>query len=90
MNQDVKELREHIKRLRADLSATNAVLLSVFEAVPAVYQEKVMTLLAERVTRQELVVEQLPDPTMQVEAERAEAAMHRLWKELEQAIRRSV
>lgn len=87
---EIDEMRESIKKLRADLSATNAVLLAVFEAIPPVYQEKAMTQLAVLMNQREHVAEQLPDPTMQVEAERIEAATQRLWNELEQANRRAV
>ena len=71
---DIADIKAYCERLRADLSATNALLLSVYEALPVVYQEKVLPLVAARLAARE----QLSGQPLPIEAERAmEQARHR-------------
>jgi len=90
MNEELQELREHIKRLRADLSATNTLLLAIYEAIPVVYQEKVLPVLAAKMAEREQLAGKAVPPEAQAAMERVETAVERLWDEAQAAHRRSV
>ena len=85
MQNDIKELRELIDRLRADLAATDAALLSVFASIPDVYREKVLEDMAHQHVQREQFVEQLPNAQMQAVAERITKSQERMWGVLQEA-----
>lgn len=90
MNEELQELREHIKRLRADLSATNTLLLAIYEAIPVAYQEKVLPVLAAKMAEREQLAGKVVPPEATAAMERVETAVERLWDEAQAAHRRSV
>lgn len=84
MQNEIKEIRELIDRLRADLSATDAALLAVFSAIPDVYRDKVLRDMLDQHLQREQFVEQIPNAQMQVAAERITRAQERMWKVLQE------
>lgn len=89
MREELEHLRELIDRQRADLAATNTALLAVFSAIPHVYRGKVLEELAHLQVHREQLAEQIPNPEMQVAAERINQAQERLWKVLQEADKRA-
>lgn len=90
MEKEIADIKAYCERLRADLSATNALLLSIYEALPVVYQEKVLPLVAARLAARE----QLSGQPLPIEVERAmeqaETSLERLWDEATAVHQRSV
>lgn len=81
----LEEAREHIKRLRSDLSATNTVLFALFDSMSGEQRQAAMDSMLRQMTLRQKHVETLTDPAMQVIAERIEAATERMWKALQEA-----
>lgn len=89
-NEEIKDIKAYCERLRADLSATNTLLLALFEAIPVVYQEKVLPVLAATMAQREQIAGRELPPEVEAAMERVETAVERLWKEAQAAHRRSV
>lgn len=90
MSDDIKDLRESMKRLRADLSATNTLLLALYEAIPVPFQERVLPVLAAKMAEREQIAGREQPPEVEEAMELIERAVERLWKEAQAAHRRSV
>ena len=87
--EEIADIKAYCERLRADLSATNTLLLALYESMPVDQQEKVLPKLAAKLAeREQLAGRQLP-PEVERAMERIESAVERLWNDVEATHRRS-
>ena len=87
--EEIADIKAYCERLRADLSATNTLLLALYESMPVAQQEKVLPKLAAKLAeREQLAGRQLP-PEVERAMERIESAVERLWNDVEATHRRS-
>ncbi|MDA8522328.1 hypothetical protein [Acidovorax sp. NCPPB 4044] len=80
---DIEEIKRYCERLRADLSATNAALFSVFGSIPEVYRDRVLKQFAKQSVEREEFFARRQDPLEEQALELMQAAERRIYEALQ-------
>lgn len=78
---ELEDIKAYCERLRSDLSATNTLLLALYEMQPLAIQEKVLPLLAAKMAERERLVGQSVPPEVERAMKQMERSVERLWDE---------
>jgi hypothetical protein len=80
--EEIADIKAYCERLRADLSATNAALFSLFAAIPGVYRDRVLEQLAKNSAQRAEFVDGLQDPRAPKALQQIHQAEERVYQEL--------